>query len=679
MSSKEISAFIALWDKKIGAKIVDQYPKSTTMDLELITTQIFLAFQSFYASEEEQRKIKRTLFKLPLKNLNLKASIFIDQFKNEGDKENGLPFILVLLIPDYISDEDLNKFDNIISNIGKRFLELKQPLLEDSFDEANELFLLTEQLQDTEIVIDNNYSINDALLDFKKGLELFSKRMYEQSYFSIKKAHIKFKSESRVNLTLETTFFLGSILSHLNKFKPAINYFSQLEELSRQLKHQKYFETSIFMQAFSCFKYHDYREALNNFEKLESHEIQFIDKFNYHFIYGRVLRLLNLNSKAVSFLLKALELSDKMEESDDIKEKRAKLLLEIGHTNYAIAKRMVSSGKIEEKDFKKYLLITINYYNNAIEFWSQINNFSSLIQTYHLIGNIYDLLDDIEKSIKNYRQALKFTEISNDILNRLNIFNLIIIDLAKLDMHEQIVQEIDIMLSQIVPFAFIDLHTISGLHRQLGESLFKLGRGKEALSELLISLNIYNKFDSPTSEALLTLNTIIEIYKSSEDQKYTQYYEEQYNKLNEKIQELVVSNKKKTFNVMIGIKEIWIFDIKGIELFSYAPYTEVDPLLFGGFLSALQNFSKELTSKFLDSITMGLDQYIFFRKEDFPIFILGRTSIKGSLNNIEKNLKILYEEFWNQYQSVLQDFDGEVTRFREFNKIFENINVKYSQ
>ena len=191
-------------------------------------------------------------------------------------------------------------------------------------------------------------------------------------------------------------------------------------------------------------------------------------------------------------------------------------------------------------------------------------------------------------------------------------------DLAKLEKHEVIIQEIDIMLSQIVPFAFIDLFTISGLHRQLGESLFKLGKKKEALSELLISLNIYKKFDSPTTEALLRLNTIIEIYKSSEEQKYTQYYEEQYNKLNEKIQ--LAESSKKLFDIMRDIKEIWIFDMKGIELFSYAPETEVDPLLFGGFLSALQSFSKELTSKFLSSITMGLDQYIFFRKENFPIF-----------------------------------------------------------
>ena len=116
MPSKKLSAFIAFWDKNLGAKLVDQYPKSTTIDLELVTTQIFLAFQTFYASEEElQRKIKRTIFKLPLKNFNLKASIFIDQFKDADNRDNNQPFILALLIPDYITDEDLNKFDKIIS------------------------------------------------------------------------------------------------------------------------------------------------------------------------------------------------------------------------------------------------------------------------------------------------------------------------------------------------------------------------------------------------------------------------------------------------------------------------------------------------------------------------------------------------------------------------------------
>ena len=81
MPKNKLSAFIALWDKDLGAKIIDVYPKSITLDLELITTQIFVAFQSFY-SEKEDKKIKRTFFKLPIKNINKKASIFLDSFKN---------------------------------------------------------------------------------------------------------------------------------------------------------------------------------------------------------------------------------------------------------------------------------------------------------------------------------------------------------------------------------------------------------------------------------------------------------------------------------------------------------------------------------------------------------------------------------------------------------------------
>ena len=48
MPPNDISAFIALWDKNVGAKVVDFIPKSITYDFELITMQIFIAFQNFY-------------------------------------------------------------------------------------------------------------------------------------------------------------------------------------------------------------------------------------------------------------------------------------------------------------------------------------------------------------------------------------------------------------------------------------------------------------------------------------------------------------------------------------------------------------------------------------------------------------------------------------------------------
>ena len=34
MSNEKLSAFIALWDKDLGTKIIDFYPKSIKFDLE---------------------------------------------------------------------------------------------------------------------------------------------------------------------------------------------------------------------------------------------------------------------------------------------------------------------------------------------------------------------------------------------------------------------------------------------------------------------------------------------------------------------------------------------------------------------------------------------------------------------------------------------------------------------
>ena len=44
----KITAFIALWDKTFGAKIIDFYPKSSQskFDLEFIASKIFFAFQN---------------------------------------------------------------------------------------------------------------------------------------------------------------------------------------------------------------------------------------------------------------------------------------------------------------------------------------------------------------------------------------------------------------------------------------------------------------------------------------------------------------------------------------------------------------------------------------------------------------------------------------------------------
>ncbi len=676
MPNNNLSAFIAIWDEQFGAKIEDYYPKSIKLDFEQMTMQIFIAFQNFYYTEKEKdKKIKpsRSLVKLPFKSINRRSSIFLDSFEKSGEIGQTQPFIVVFLFPEYFSDEELEYFDNLIYKVGIEYIDLRYSPLKKHFNQINELFLLKEKAQDADIKIDENYSNNDALLDLKKGIIQFSKKVYEQAYFFLKKAHLKFKAENKIQLLLETSFFLGSILSQLKKIKIAREYFEQLEFLSNQLQHQKYYETAIFMEGFCSFKLENYEDALNQFKKLELIETQFINKFQFFYLYGRILRLMEQPAKAIDALLKAKDFSYQMDDSDDFKEKRARLLLELGHTSYNMAVEMIKLGKIDQDELNSYLHNTMDFYEESIKIWTELNNFKSLISTYQLIGNIYGLFNKFIESLVYYRKALKYTESTNDILSRMQIFNLIIQTLTRLEMHEIIIKEIDGMLSKIIAYAYIDLYTIAGFHRQLGVSLRKLGNKKEALSELLIAMNIYNKFDKPVEDILKVLQEIIEIYKESGEDKYIKYYENLFNIMEEKLKKMELG-KLLTYGILGDVKEFWIIYNDGRGLFTFDPETSVDPDLFGSFMFALLNFSKDLTSKQLKSMSMGFDQFTFYKDKNKPFFIIGRSNIRSLSIKINLVLKNLSGEFWNFYEQDLADFSGE-KKFSDFMEKLEKLKT----
>ncbi|MFX1338755.1 MAG: tetratricopeptide repeat protein [Promethearchaeota archaeon] len=673
-------AYLALWDKNFGSKILDFYPKTTQpkFDLEFITSKIFFAFQNL--NEDETTSIKKSFFKLPFKEINKKALILLDVLESEDNNENNKPlYIVVLLFPDFISNEDLEGFKNIISEIANEYLTTENILFDKHLKKIEEKFLLEEQVRDSEVSLEENYSLNKALLDFKNGIELFSKKKYDQAYFLIKKAYLKFYDENQTKLILETTFYISSLLSQLNKFDVALIYIENLENLAYQLKHEKYYETALFLGGFVYYKKEDYENALKKFKKLESINPQSINKFNFFFFYGRILRILKINSDAVTYLQRALEESKYLKVSNELKNKMAQVLVELGHLNYTNALNILISGKSNHSLYKSTLLKSIEYYEDTISILHEIENYSGLISVYRLIGNIYELIEENSLSIKNYRKALNFAEQINDIANRLQIFNLIIQKLSILGKYDLIIKETDQMLSKIVTYAYLDLFTISNFHRYLGEALFKLGKNKsDALSELLISLNIYNTFDKPVSESLDILQMIIKIYEDSnnkEKKKYIQYYSDQYNQIKTKIHQLKAEEEKGVFILLKEVKEFWIFTSDGKQLYSYAPETNYNPELFGGFLSALQNFSLELASKNLKSITIGLDQYVIYRQKH-PFYVLGRSSHKTSLYNIEMILKIIYEEFWKNYQKVLEDHDVNISYFSQFIEIFKELNYK---
>ena len=82
-----------------------------------------------------------------------------------------------------------------------------------------------------------------------------------------------------------------------------------------------------------------------------------------------------------------------------------------------------------------------------------------------------------------------------------------------------------------------------------------------------------------------------------------------------------------------------------------------------------------MASKNLNSITIGLDQYVIFR-EKHPFYVLGRSSYKTSLFYIERILKIIYDEFWKNYHIFLEDPDIDISRFSQFFENFKELDFK---
>lgn len=669
--------FVALWDKEYGVKLVDHLPKSINYDLEQISMQIFFAYQNFFYKEEEET-IERTHFQIPIKNIVRKAKVLVDTI-DVSDAEKKSSYIVVILFPDYASDSILNKFNDMIDVIGNEFLNSQTVSLLKHYEKISELFYLELQVQDTELVIDDDYSLQDSLLDFKKGIELFSKQNFEQAYYLLKRALVMFKRERNLKLILESTFFMGTILSQLNKFQAAKDYYKELETLAKELDHVKYIETSIFMQGFCSYRNEDYDDALTIFMRLESlkSDLNFINKFKFYSIYGRVLRLKGYYENAMDLLQKAIDFNNQLEQTDEIKEQKAKILLEIGHVQYNIAINIIKRDYFIPNAIDEALNQSLSYYGDAVDVWEEINNYSSLIYTYKLIGNIHDLLNEIDLSIGSYNKALKYAEESNDVMNRLEIFSTIVEQYGKLGEHDTLIKVLDENLSKIRAYAFLDLKTISSYHKKLGESFIIMDRKQEALSELLIALNIYNRFETPIKDALSTLQLIIDVYKDNNEEKYLKYYQEQYRILDEKIQDL---ERKKAdslkFRVLDVLKEFWIYMIDGKELFSMVSESNFDPQLFGGFISALQALSGELSAQELKSVAMGRSKFTIFREKELPFFIIGRTGSNIDIDLLEFVFTAISREFWKLFQPFLEDFDDDTSRFTNFSTFIEKMTEK---
>ncbi len=131
---------------------------------------------------------------------------------------------------------------------------------------------------------------------------------------------------------------------------------------------------------------------------------------------------------------------------------------------------------------------------------------------------------------------------------------------------------------------------------------------------------------------------------------------------------------------MEKISEIWIIDEDGKPLFNKSIDSKVDPLLFGGFLSAIQQFvQSSFQGSKIEKLYFGESKISFLHLKEHQIYVVVRSHKKKKDKEIGGALQKIGELFVSTFKDKLGKAITSVTEFQSFTKILEDHLKKEEQ
>jgi tetratricopeptide (TPR) repeat protein len=428
------------------------------------------------------------------------------------------------------------------------------------------------------------------------------------------------------------------------------------------------------MEGYCDYQLQEYNDAYINFTRLGETSLVHVSKFQYLILLGKVLADVGHLEDSIKSLEKSLEISESAKTQAEVMKKRAEIFLDLGHIYYEMAYKVIKSGFAKEIEYESDLLNSIKNFHEASIILKILDDYPRIIRVFELIASNYEILGKMEDAIENYEKALEFAKLSNDVLSRFKLLEKVINIYTEQDLHELIVRKIDTILYEVAPVAYLDLRTIAGFHRRLGESFIELGSDTEALSELIVALNLYNKFSDTVPELGSVYNKLIDIYQNKEDSTHVEYYKDKLMVVQDQI-EKAARREKMEYKPLEVVGEFWFFTEDGTIIFSYTPKTNSTPRLLSNFLTAMDNFGSELELAQIKTIKIGLEYFSYYKEEGNPIFIIGRSDIKFDVEMIEKIIKKFFVKFFTNFRPLIKSFDGDTTKFDSFIKIVKDIEI----
>ena len=122
------------------------------------------------------------------------------------------------------------------------------------------------------------------------------------------------------------------------------------------------------------------------------------------------------------------------------------------------------------------------------------------------------------------------------------------------------------------------------------------------------------------------------------------------------------------------LNELWIISSSGIPCYHQAIVQDFDESLFGGFISAILNFIKELGEDDIKKLEMGESKISILSSEDREWFFIARTGTKVKEKKIKNYLKEIRQIFFYQYGQELVNWNNNTELFQGLDEYIDISN-----
>jgi hypothetical protein len=119
------------------------------------------------------------------------------------------------------------------------------------------------------------------------------------------------------------------------------------------------------------------------------------------------------------------------------------------------------------------------------------------------------------------------------------------------------------------------------------------------------------------------------------------------------------------------LQDIWILLKNGVVIYQRTFNNDLDPQLFGGFMSALNSFATQLNRDGLSSFEMGNKKFYFLKRELLTFISNAAKEVKPK--KVMDELINIADKFEQHYpREIIEHWDGNLNFFESFEKVIND-------